>query len=150
MALLTATANCEQAEKPPGSPMYPNAAVGEQQRAEPALPLGNSPRADPGEAHAAHEPRPDTRDSWRPAAESAPLQTSHSDAEIAASIRQQLRSSAFLDASTIRISVTGGRATLSGEVATEAERALANQCALKGGALEVDNRLHVVANSVAL
>jgi osmotically-inducible protein OsmY len=86
----------------------------------------------------------------RAGSQAAALQTSHTDAEIAAAIRQQLRRNPFLDDSTIAVSVTGGRAVLTGNVATAAERDLATQDALRGGALEVDNRLSVVAGSAAL
>jgi len=79
----------------------------------------------------------------------APLTTVRTDAEIAASIREQLRKSQFLDDSTIAVSVTDGRAVLTGEVATAAESSLATQCALRGGARDVDNRLHVVAGRAA-
>jgi osmotically-inducible protein OsmY len=82
--------------------------------------------------------------------QAARLQTMHTDAEIGATIRQQLRWSPFLDDSTIAVTVTGGRAVLTGDVATAAERGLATQEALRGGALEVDNRLSVVANRAAL
>ena len=98
----------------------------------------------------AEKSQPDPKPSCCAASQAAPLQSVHSDAEIAAMIRDQLRRSPFLDASAIYVSVTGGRAVLTGEVATAAEHSLATQDALKGGALEVDNRLHVVATKVTL
>ncbi|HKO54127.1 MAG TPA: BON domain-containing protein [Polyangiaceae bacterium] len=112
--------------------------------------LDNQLRVSHGESRDVYKPYADPYAPCCAGGQAAPLQTAHTDAEIAATIRQQLRWSPILDDSTISVSVTGGRAVLTGDVATDAERGLATQAALRGGALEVDNRLSVVASRAAL
>ncbi|HEY1536575.1 MAG TPA: BON domain-containing protein, partial [Polyangiaceae bacterium] len=112
--------------------------------------LDNQLRVEHGESHYVYDPYSDPYAPCCAASQAAPLQTAHTDAEIAGTIREQLRWSPFLDASTISVSVTGGRAVLTGDVATTGERDIATEDALKGGALEVDNRVNVVASSTAL
>lgn len=112
--------------------------------------LDNQLRVSHGESLYVDQPYADPYALCCAGGQAAPLQTTHTDAEIAATIRQQLRWNPLLDDSTIFVSVTGGRAVLTGDVATSAERSIATQDALRGGALEVDNRLSVAASSAAL
>ncbi len=72
-----------------------------------------------------------------------PTKTVASDVEITDAIDDQLFWSPFVDASQVHVSVTNGTATLTGTVDTWREREAAGENAYKGGALYVNNLLHV-------
>lgn len=65
------------------------------------------------------------------------------DVEIREEIESELFWSPFVDADQVDVEVVAGRATLTGEVDSFAERRAATENALEGGAVEVDNRLTV-------
>jgi osmotically-inducible protein OsmY len=65
------------------------------------------------------------------------------DAEIASRIKAELAFSPFVDANQLNVSVDHGTATLTGSVASDGEAAFATQDAFAGGAVAVENRLHV-------
>ena len=70
---------------------------------------------------------------------SVQLDTNRTDAEISAAIRAALRKSRI----AVHVSVLDGKAVLTGEVASEAERGAAELAAWRGGAQAVENRLLV-------
>ncbi|HEX3854001.1 MAG TPA: BON domain-containing protein [Polyangiaceae bacterium] len=76
----------------------------------------------------------------------APLRTGRTDAQIAGDIRDELHWSPFVDESGVRVNVVDGKATLTGQVGTQAERAAATTDAIESGALVVDNRLKVTSS----
>jgi osmotically-inducible protein OsmY len=75
----------------------------------------------------------------------APSRTSASDADLERDIRRELFWSPFVDENEIIVDVEGGVATLTGNVDSWRERDAATENAYEGGALRVDNRLHVEA-----
>jgi osmotically-inducible protein OsmY len=66
------------------------------------------------------------------------------DWEIREQIRDELFWSPFVDADQVEVRVRDGRATLTGDVDSFAERRAATENAFEGGAVEVDNRLGVL------
>ncbi|ACY19157.1 BON domain-containing protein [Haliangium ochraceum] len=66
-----------------------------------------------------------------------------SDRDLRDAIREELRWTPFLNGDDIRVSVLGGRVTLSGAVYSWTERRLATVNAFQGGAVAVINRLAV-------
>jgi osmotically-inducible protein OsmY len=72
-----------------------------------------------------------------------PTKTSRSDAEIARDIHRELQWSPFVDADDVKVSVSDGKATLTGEVNSRLERTAAVEDAYRGGATAVDNLLAV-------
>jgi osmotically-inducible protein OsmY len=73
----------------------------------------------------------------------------HPDDAIARSIRNELRWSPFVDADQIKVSVSRGQATLTGEVSSPTEGRAVRKKAYEGGALAVDDRLTVESDGVA-
>jgi osmotically-inducible protein OsmY len=72
-----------------------------------------------------------------------PTKAARSDAEIAQDIHRELVWSPFVDAEDIKVSVSYGRATLTGEVSTHFERKAVIENAFEGGATSVDNLLAI-------
>lgn len=70
-----------------------------------------------------------------------------SDAELRASVRNQLFWSPFTDEAGIRVTVKNGVVTLTGEVDSRLEKGVAAETAYDAGAKGVENRLVVVADS---
>jgi osmotically-inducible protein OsmY len=71
------------------------------------------------------------------------LRPARSDTEVQEAIESQLRWSPFVDAEQVEVEVSGGVATLSGEVDSWRERRVAQENAYEGGALSVVNDLRV-------
>jgi osmotically-inducible protein OsmY len=65
------------------------------------------------------------------------------DARLTQQIQQELYWSPFVDADEVKVSVSAGKATLTGAVDSHGERAAATENAFEGGAIVVDNRLAV-------
>ncbi len=76
----------------------------------------------------------------------SPPTTTRADAEIARDIRSELEWSPFVDGARVHVKVQGGKAVLTGEVATPRQRTDATWNAYEGGALQVDNRLRLDAS----
>ncbi len=71
----------------------------------------------------------------------APAKPARSDAAIATDIRDELLWSPFVDESQVKVSVSNGTATLTGQVSSQVERMAATQDAFEGGATVVDDKL---------
>ncbi|HEY4103340.1 MAG TPA: BON domain-containing protein [Polyangiaceae bacterium] len=71
------------------------------------------------------------------------LQPSGSDADIRNRIESEIAWSSFVEPADVRVSVSNGKATLSGTVGSWREREAAVQCALEAGAVSIDNELKV-------
>jgi osmotically-inducible protein OsmY len=72
-----------------------------------------------------------------------PRTTAKADREIEQEIVEELTWSPFVDAEQVKVRVSGGIATLSGNVETVAELRAAAENAFEGGALKVENQLKV-------
>jgi hyperosmotically inducible periplasmic protein len=88
---------------------------------------------------------------WVPSAVAAPQSAAAqpADSAIDARISQRINADPSLKAHNIKVSVKDGVATLTGTVATEAERAKAAQLATIDGVARVDNRIAVDADAAA-
>lgn len=73
----------------------------------------------------------------------APARAPESDTQIAQQIKADLAFSPFLDEGRMQVSVDHGTATLSGDVESYGEKAIATEDAFAGGAVAVENRLRV-------
>jgi osmotically-inducible protein OsmY len=73
----------------------------------------------------------------------APASSAESDPEIARQIKADLAFSPFLDEGRMNVSVNHGTATLTGDVESYGEKAIATEDAFAGGAVAVENRLRV-------
>ncbi len=71
----------------------------------------------------------------------APAKPARSDSAIAEDIRDEFLWSPFVDESQVKVSVSNGTATLTGQVSSQVERMAATQDAFEGGATVVDDKL---------